>query len=183
MRMNKRGQAALEFLATYGWAFIVILIVIGALAYFGVTSPAKLLPDRCNFGAEFSCLNHLIDGETGAAAEGDLTVRLRNNLGGSVTVVLGTSGISDDQGIIDDGTGGTCASITSNPGAVNIITTDATVNSGEFVDLTWNNCAFAGRGIVSGEKAKIFIEFDYYETKTGASFTRTLEGEVFSAVQ
>jgi len=33
--MNKKGQAALEFLMTYGWAFLVILVMIGALAYFG----------------------------------------------------------------------------------------------------------------------------------------------------
>jgi len=38
--MNKKGQAALEFLTTYGWAFLVILIMIGALSYFGVLNPS-----------------------------------------------------------------------------------------------------------------------------------------------
>lgn len=36
-----KGQAALEFLTTYGWAFLVILVMIGALTYFGVLAPAK----------------------------------------------------------------------------------------------------------------------------------------------
>ena len=37
----RKAQAALEFLTTYGWAFIVILIMIGALAYFGVLNPSR----------------------------------------------------------------------------------------------------------------------------------------------
>jgi len=39
--MNKRGQAAVEFLMTYGWAILVAIIAIGVLAYFGVFSPGK----------------------------------------------------------------------------------------------------------------------------------------------
>jgi hypothetical protein len=52
----KKGQAAMEFLMTYGWAILVVLAAIGALAYFGVLSPSKLLPSKCtlspgiNFG-------------------------------------------------------------------------------------------------------------------------------------
>jgi len=37
--MNKKGQAIFEFFITYGWAFLVILVMIGALAYFGILSP------------------------------------------------------------------------------------------------------------------------------------------------
>jgi hypothetical protein len=51
----KRAQAALEFLTTYGWAFIVILVMIGALAYFGVLSPNKVTPSRCIVESGFSC--------------------------------------------------------------------------------------------------------------------------------
>jgi hypothetical protein len=52
---NKRGQAALEFLTTYGWAFLVILVMIAALSYFGVLNPENYIPDSCNFGGLFSC--------------------------------------------------------------------------------------------------------------------------------
>ena len=34
--MNKKGQATIEFLMTYGWAFMAAIIAIGILAYFGV---------------------------------------------------------------------------------------------------------------------------------------------------
>ena len=51
-KSSRKSQAALEFLTTYAWAFLIIIIMIGALAYFGVLSPSKLLPDRRNFGSE-----------------------------------------------------------------------------------------------------------------------------------
>ena len=35
---NKKGQAAMEFLMTYGWAILAAIIAIGVLAYFGVFS-------------------------------------------------------------------------------------------------------------------------------------------------
>ncbi len=38
---NKKGQAAMEFLMTYGWAILAAVIAIGVLAYFGVFSPGK----------------------------------------------------------------------------------------------------------------------------------------------
>lgn len=41
---NKKSQQALEFFMTYGWAILVVLIAIGALAYFGVLSPDRFLP-------------------------------------------------------------------------------------------------------------------------------------------
>jgi hypothetical protein len=37
-----------EWLATYGWAVLVVLAAIGALVYFGVFSPDKLLPQSNN---------------------------------------------------------------------------------------------------------------------------------------
>jgi len=53
--MLKRAQAAMEFLMTYGWAILVVLAAIGALAYFGVLSPGNLLPQKCEFAAGLDC--------------------------------------------------------------------------------------------------------------------------------
>lgn len=36
MMKNKKGQEALEFLMTYGWAILVVLIAIGILTYLGL---------------------------------------------------------------------------------------------------------------------------------------------------
>jgi len=38
IRRDKKGQAAMEFLMTYGWAILAAVLAIGALASFGVFS-------------------------------------------------------------------------------------------------------------------------------------------------
>ena len=62
--MNKKGQAAMEFLMTYGWAILVVLAAIGALAYFGVLSPSKHLPESCIFGQGISCVDFTVEQTT-----------------------------------------------------------------------------------------------------------------------
>lgn len=37
--MNNKGQSALEYLMTYGWALVVIVIVVAALFAFGIFNP------------------------------------------------------------------------------------------------------------------------------------------------
>ncbi len=50
----------MEFLMTYGWAILVVLVVIGALAYFGVLSPSSLLPEKCTLPLQLSCKDHRV---------------------------------------------------------------------------------------------------------------------------
>ncbi len=63
---GKRSQAAMEFLMTYGWAILVVLAAIGALAYFGVMSPSKFLPESCTLQTTsgLSCLDFKITTES-----------------------------------------------------------------------------------------------------------------------
>src|SRR3989338_10064224 len=44
---NRKGQAAMEFISNYGWAMLIMLLVIAALSYFGVLTPAQLAPSKC----------------------------------------------------------------------------------------------------------------------------------------
>lgn len=55
-----KGQAATEFLMTYGWALLVVLVAISALAYFGVMSPSKFLPEKCMLSPGYQCVDYLI---------------------------------------------------------------------------------------------------------------------------
>jgi hypothetical protein len=54
----KRGQTALEYLMTYGWALVVIVIVIAALYYFGVFSPP--VASTCVGFTEFAYKDHAL---------------------------------------------------------------------------------------------------------------------------
>ncbi len=60
LRVNKKAQAALEFLMTYGWAIMVVMVMVAALAYYGVLNPTKYLPDRCSFGVQLNCEDHVL---------------------------------------------------------------------------------------------------------------------------
>lgn len=59
--LGKKSQAALEFLMTYGWAILVVLVAVGALAYFGVLSPDALFPNKCTLADGIVCLDHNVE--------------------------------------------------------------------------------------------------------------------------
>ena len=74
--MQKKGQAAMEFLMTYGWALLVVLIAIGALAFFGVLNPSKFLPSQCILGPGLACEDFKVDGSSEK-----IFINVRNGMG------------------------------------------------------------------------------------------------------
>ena len=76
---NGKSQAALEFIMTYGWAILVVLVAVGALAYFGVLSPDKFLPSKCVLQSGIACLDH-------KATANSLVVVAQNSLGYDLTI-------------------------------------------------------------------------------------------------
>lgn len=103
----RKGQAAMEFLMTYGWAILVVLAAIGALAYFGVLSPDRFLPDKCTISPPFSCTEYKI-------TESDLQLGVQNNAGvgmsevtvsvvGDCTAVYTTSGTTGNGDMVGGG--------------------------------------------------------------------------------
>lgn len=77
--MHRKSQAALEFIMTYGWAILVVLVAIGALAYFGVLNPDRFLPSKCTLQSGIACLDH-------KATPTSLTLYVQNSLGRDITV-------------------------------------------------------------------------------------------------
>ena len=39
-----RANMGVEFLFTYGWAILIVLVAIGFLAYYGILSPDNFIP-------------------------------------------------------------------------------------------------------------------------------------------
>lgn len=77
MIRKKHSQAAMEFLMTYGWALLVVLIAISALAYFGVLNPSRFLPNRCQFGPGVACVDFMAKQPVGGD-DGNITMLIRN---------------------------------------------------------------------------------------------------------
>ncbi len=165
--MNIRSQAALEFLTTYGWAFLVILIMMSALAYFGVLNPSKLLPDRCNFGAEVGCNKNTM--VVSNVADNTLTMRLTNNFG--VGVVVTAARVTTDE---------------TTAGACKAQNNDAAISAfswGSDTTIIFNADCAAGNLLVDKEKIKFGIEIDYYPASAGAGYAKIIFGEVFTTIQ
>ena len=76
---DKKGQAALEFLMTYGWAILVVLVAIGALAFFGVLSPDKFLPSKCTLQPGLACVEHQV-------TDTQATLVIKNGYGSDITI-------------------------------------------------------------------------------------------------
>ena len=75
-KINHKAQAALEFMMTYGWAMLLLLAVIGGMAYF-MPKTSTLTPEKCVFGSALPCLGAQL-------TSNNLTVVLRNGLGQTV---------------------------------------------------------------------------------------------------
>jgi len=57
MKMRK-GQTAMEYLMTYGWAILIIMIVLAVLFYLGVLNPSTVTPNQCTFPPGFTCVTN-----------------------------------------------------------------------------------------------------------------------------
>ena len=140
--MPKKGQAAMEFLMTYGWAILVVLIAIGALAYFGVLNPSRFLPESCTLIAGFSCDSSKVT-STGAA-----TLIIRNGMGDN---------IYNFSMAIDDNDNGVYAD--ANEASTDCVGT-TTINDGDQVTCNWASLPTADAGS-SGSKYKANVQFTY----------------------
>jgi hypothetical protein len=67
-----KAQAALEFLMTYGWAILIVVIVVGALFALGLTSPCRWVGTQIREFADFKVENPRFD-TTAYTLEFDLT--------------------------------------------------------------------------------------------------------------
>jgi hypothetical protein len=85
MKNAKKGQAALEYLMTYGWAILVIVIVLGILLLL-FTNMSKI--QRCQAPVGFSCGDSQPIVQTKSATDSSLTMSmvLQNGLGKGIKV-------------------------------------------------------------------------------------------------
>ncbi len=75
---GKKGQAAMESLMTYGWAILIVVIVAGVLAYYGVFSPK--VTASTGFG-DVSVVK-----PWNLKASGDLVLQVQNKVGQDINI-------------------------------------------------------------------------------------------------
>src|SRR3989338_8045460 len=77
----KRGQASIEYLTTYGWAILIIIIVLAALIWLGVFNPTERVPSTCTLEPGLECESLRLNGGTSGSGRVVLSqVRFTNHL-------------------------------------------------------------------------------------------------------
>lgn len=172
--MFKKAQSALEFLTTYGWAFLVILIMIGALAYFGVLDPSRFLPDKCVFTTGFSCQESVSMAAPGVGQD-HINAKVINSVGKDVAVqqmALGAVTITGSA---------SCTAAT----AIALTGVDADVT--DAATATWSSGAEGELQITcnaapaAGERLTINVDGTYREI--GSTYDKPFEGTLSLRVQ
>ncbi len=152
--MFRKAQAAMEFLMTYGWAILVVLVVIGALAYFGVLSPSTLLPEKCTFPVSVNCVDHSVSPTA-------VTVVLLNGAGRDI-IVRHVNASSD--------------AISPGPCSYAAPGTGLTLKNGEKASFPMASCTFKETG---RDKNRYNINFSY-SWLDSSGITHTLPGELLA---
>jgi hypothetical protein len=75
----KKAQTAMEYLTTYGWMLLILVVVLAALAVLGILTPSR--PTMCSFPATFLCK------ATKLTSDGNLTLDLSQITGHDITVL------------------------------------------------------------------------------------------------
>lgn len=187
-----RGQAALEYLTTYGWAFMVVLVMVGALAYFGLTDAESFIPERCDISIGFACedyqLLYTFDGSVNPGSE--VSFIIKNAMKETIylnrtyityngytpadvgnEVFCGVYRFDADMSVQYDGDGGIPGSTdwpSLDPGQkVNVL---CNYGDGAYIEFP-----------VVGEKERVTFEFTYKRSPDG--FPHRVQGEIVATVQ
>lgn len=153
---DKKSQAALEFLTTYAWAFMLILLTIGALYYFGIFDFDKFLPQKCVFPSQFDCLDF-------AFIDDEVRFKLINNIGEEV--FISSFKITNDA---------------SNP-----LSCTEPSNQGNWIESEERDFVFSGctdGAFFEGERTEVKINMTYYAINTPSQPVHQVNGKITGIV-
>ncbi len=77
---NKKGQAGLDFLMTYGWALLVVVLVVAALFALGIFDIGSFLGSRTSGFSQIGIVGWNLD------SGGTLSVMFENHAGKTVSI-------------------------------------------------------------------------------------------------
>jgi len=161
--MERKAQAALEFLTTYAWAFIVILVTIGGLYYFGIFDFSRFVPQKCAFSSQFACIDFTITQNT-------ISAKLVNTLGEDINITF--ADVSNDAAVPL-----TCVSPIKTPPSQ---PTHLVWSSGLSLDINFTSCS--GGGLIEGERIDVRLRLVYYATSSPSKTPHSILGKISGQV-
>ena len=153
-----RAQAAIEYLSTYGWAILIMLVAVALLLWLGVMNPKTPLQSTCFFPLDFTCRAYILN--TTGSYKLDLAQSTGHPI--SITKIRCSANTSTSLGTADEITP---ISISNGGHAI--------VTNGTQLCYLANGSATSG---LSGNmyKGRIFVEYVELDTM----FTRQVVGDV-----
>ena len=102
----KRGQGAIEFIASYAWAIILIIGVVAALYLLGVFEAQRYIPRSCAFQPNFPCDSFALQRNASTSPQLRFLLLSHNALGFDINITnatlaaenLGSAGVSNNSG-------------------------------------------------------------------------------------
>lgn len=181
LKSYKKGQAALEFLTTYGWAFLVILVAIGGLSYFGVFDIGRILPDGCKLDTNLECGDIYVLSAPAGGGVGRFQVELKNNR--DRTIYIHSLSIIE-RGLQSAAVQGTPCfhEINAPPGTAFPINPDR-YEPFDFNDLDDGSGASSDCGIDTNVDEKKTYEIEVVYTVQGSTIPLSANGELTTTVQ
>ena len=91
--MKRSAQSAMEYLMTYGWAIIVILVVLAALYLLGIFTPGGTLGNQCHVQFKYSCTGFTL------ATNGSASFLLGQNTGNNqYNIAIACTAVTNSTG-------------------------------------------------------------------------------------
>lgn len=91
-----KGQAAMEYLTTYAWALMALLIIMGGIAYFGFGSINDYIPQSCDFPEPLLCEDFFV-------SESEISLLLTNT--GTDDLLFSKMNVSHDGSAVGENCG------------------------------------------------------------------------------
>lgn len=138
---NTKAQTSLEFLMTYGWALIIILVVLLVAWQMGLFNPRSIQPGYSGFWG-------VVPGDFSLKSDGvsTLTLSVKNEVGASVNITRMNVTIGEEKSVTPE---------------LNI-----PVNSGENYQRDFPNFS----PLPLGSRFEAFISIDYEDDRSGETY-------------
>jgi uncharacterized protein (UPF0333 family) len=140
IKKSKKGQAALDFMMTYGWAIVLVVIIAVAMFAMGIFDPSNFIGNKAAGFAGVSVVGWSMD------TAGTFTIKAANNVGNPIQL--------------------DSINVTIGGASVNVPVSNATIAVGENSALLSSATgAFGAQAAGSGYTAKVSIR--YIDTNAG----------------
>jgi hypothetical protein len=164
-RKNKKGQAAMEYLMTYGWVLLTILVIIAILFSSGILDRGSIISQECTLIPDLPCLTPAGQQDVGVYI---VYMNISNGLG--YPILIKDIRMTDLTSNVLIANGGGTDGI--------VQTTNYLLNPGDTVIITGKF-----NGEAENEIRTFFINLQYFRQGGGSGNERWVSGRIKTKIE